>query len=259
MRKIYKFIAVSIIVILTCCFCVAGQDGPERLDANTIFYEANRCYKNGNYKKAIDLYEKLLKEGLESGPLYYNLGNAYFKTGQKGKAILNYLRAERIMPRDPDLRSNLSYARSLIKGRQIASEDSWLLSRLEKLCGYLTLDEVTVLISIFYLATFIMLILSVLNRKWRQSLRYFIISSLCLFIIFLVVFIVQIHTELQILSVVIVDKTAARFEPSKDATIYYHLYEGQVVRIIKESGPWYQIKRPDGKSGWVPKADIELL
>ena len=83
------------------------------------FYEANFAYKEGEYAKAILVYEEVLQDGLESGSLYYNLGNSYFKDEKLGKAILNYERAKLFMPRDGDLVSNYQYARSLTDSRML--------------------------------------------------------------------------------------------------------------------------------------------
>src|SRR5205814_513210 len=84
-------------------------------DPHTAFYQGNAAYKAGDYAGAAGAYERLLNAGLASGPLYFNLGNAYFKNGHVGQAILNFERAHRLMPRDPDVRANLAYAAEIAK------------------------------------------------------------------------------------------------------------------------------------------------
>jgi tetratricopeptide (TPR) repeat protein len=79
----------------------------------TIFFKANTRYHDGAYEDAAREYQRLLESGIESGNLFFNLGNAYFKVGDVGRAILNYERAALFMPSDPDLAANLAYARSL--------------------------------------------------------------------------------------------------------------------------------------------------
>jgi hypothetical protein len=65
------------------------------------------------FQKAALCFEAILREGgIENGKLYYNIGNCYLRMGDSGRAILNYLRAERMIPGDPYLMQNLNFARS---------------------------------------------------------------------------------------------------------------------------------------------------
>ena len=73
--------------------------------------EADSAYINEEYDKAIVIYESLLQEG-ESGEIYYNLGNAYFKQDELGRAILNYERALLLQPGNADVNANLDIARA---------------------------------------------------------------------------------------------------------------------------------------------------
>jgi len=85
-------------------------------EANTLFDQANTLSATDPdaaktlYEKAILRWERIVDEGGDrNGKLYYNLGNAYFLAGDLGRAILNYRRAERYIPNDPNLHQNLSY------------------------------------------------------------------------------------------------------------------------------------------------------
>src|SRR5207253_6786447 len=80
---------------------------------NTIFFHANALYGEERWAEAAAEYERVLAAGWESGSLYFNLGNAWFRAGDIGRAVLDYERARRLLPRDPDLHANLSYAREL--------------------------------------------------------------------------------------------------------------------------------------------------
>ena len=62
---------------------------------NTLFFHGNALYGEERYAEAAAEYERVLAAGLESGPLYFNLGNAYFKAGDVGHAVLAYERALR--------------------------------------------------------------------------------------------------------------------------------------------------------------------
>jgi tetratricopeptide (TPR) repeat protein len=84
----------------------AGGDGP-----SALFIRANGLYGDGKYAEAATAYEQILAQGIESGAVQYNLGNAYLKAGDVGRAVLAYERARRLIPGDPDLAANLGFAR----------------------------------------------------------------------------------------------------------------------------------------------------
>ena len=69
--------------------------------------KANESYEGGEYAQALEIYERLVEEGAVDPDLFYNLGNAYYKEGQPGRAVLYYKRALRLAPRDNDARTNL--------------------------------------------------------------------------------------------------------------------------------------------------------
>lgn len=97
--------------------CAAGPLGPLRAEAQPVdarrhFEIGNQRYAQGQYQRAIDAYEAALDTGYVSGALYYNLGNAYFRTGDTGQAILHYEKAQRLLPAHPKLRHSLDVARS---------------------------------------------------------------------------------------------------------------------------------------------------
>src|SRR3989442_2159968 len=85
-------------------------------DVSSGFDQANKLYEQGKFAEAAASYERILQGGQASAALYFNLGNALFKSGQTGLAILNYRRAEQLAPRDPDIRANLQFARNSTMG-----------------------------------------------------------------------------------------------------------------------------------------------
>ena len=99
-----------LIFILLLFFSGGSCFAADTPSAEELYFEANRAYKEDRYPEAIDGYLELIGQGYVNGHLYYNLGNAYFRAGQIGRAILNYKRAELLIPRDADLNFNLRYA-----------------------------------------------------------------------------------------------------------------------------------------------------
>ena len=79
-------------------------------DVKALEEEAAKMYQEGEYQKAIDLYNEMLSDDMESATIYYNLGNCYYKQGEVAKAILNYERALLLHPGDSDAKYNLAMA-----------------------------------------------------------------------------------------------------------------------------------------------------
>ena len=75
-----------------------------------LLQKANEHYTKEEYQKAIDGYNQILMAGMESPEVYYNLGNAYYKTNQFTLAILNFERAKLLAPDDEDIEFNLLVA-----------------------------------------------------------------------------------------------------------------------------------------------------
>ena len=221
------------------------------------FYQASQFYKNGQYKESIATYEHILKTGKTSGPLYYNLANSYFKDGQLGKAILNYKRAKKILPRDSDVDFNLNYALSQIKYKSEDKEKGFLKKLINKYSQALTLDEITKIIlwSYFLVCAFIIFGLFL---KW--SLKQ-IIWPTGLFGVVLVLHICLLSGSINKNSqtIVVIEDIKAKFEPIEDSTVHYNLSEGNTATILEKRDGWAKIMRTDGKVGWTENHTIEFI
>ena len=110
MKRIAAYILAAMLLCGITGFAAAQETSN---DIAHIFSKANALYEKRDYENALEEYKKILDQGVERGPIYYNIANTYFKLGKTGYAILFYRKAARLMPADSDLKSNLSYAQSL--------------------------------------------------------------------------------------------------------------------------------------------------
>ena len=76
-----------------------------------LFEGANKAYASSEYQEAIKLYQKILQQGVESGEVFFNLGNAYYKQNSIGQSILYYEKARKYLENDPGLEQNLNLAK----------------------------------------------------------------------------------------------------------------------------------------------------
>jgi tetratricopeptide (TPR) repeat protein len=259
-RSIHQLVLYTLPVILF-SFVVLTNAAAARQDKNSdagyIFYKGNTLYEQGRYDDAISEYLKLLAQGIESGNLYYNIGNCYFKKGERGKAILNYERAKRLMPRDSDLDSNYKFALSQININTSVKSVPWY----EKTVGifsFLSLDELTVLISVLS----VLIIVILITRLFIPlSKKPFILFLSCLIIAFVFTVLSLVNSILVIdrEAVVIMNNPEAKYEPFESATTHYTLHEGMKVYLLQSKKDWVKIKRSDGKMGWIRNQVIEKI
>jgi tetratricopeptide (TPR) repeat protein len=236
--------------------CYAQEGKP---DLGRVFHLGNDAYEKGDYRKAIDEYEKIIASGYENGVLYYNLGNAYFKTGDFGKAILNYERAERFIPRDGDLKANYRFASNRVSGRvRKKSKGIWAWRPLKLYSGNFTVNELLIVISGAYV---IILILLVFAMYYPGARRRLVVVVILAFLFGLCNSAIVWHKVQGIGkdAVVVAAETDSRYGPFDSATAFFKLHAGMKLKVLKEKDGWYKIERPDGKVGWVKKDDLEII
>ena len=241
---------------------VAVMAGPQQ-QAETYYLEGNQAYQQGDYQKAIDAYNSILNLGFESGSVYYNLGNCYYKLKETGRAILNYERAKKLMPGDPDLKANMNLARLNVVDK-IVPQPKFILFRIVDAWVYLIHFKPLVwTMTGFYLLTILFVILRFLSRHalLARMMTRLAIASGALAVLFLLSFVKQQQDmKTRVYAVVLTDKVDVMSAPgSQDGTEVFSLHEGTKVRIEKTAGQWVEILLEDGKVGWVQGEVVEKI
>jgi tetratricopeptide (TPR) repeat protein len=230
-----------------------GTAGPERL-----FSRGNDYYEKGEYQNAITEYNKIIDTGYASGPLYYNLADAYFKMGKLGEAVLNYKRAMLVMPRDGDLKANYKFARSNVIERPVPGKSIWDWRPFKLYRDNLTVNEATMLASAAYILGLVLLFLVLLRIAVNGYLSA-LLACLFLFMVFNVAVVWKKTGDIKTGAVTVVPKADAFFGPFDTATKFFTLNEGVCVNVMKWKGDWVKVKRADGKIGWVKANEIEKM
>jgi len=234
--------------------CFAGEEA----NLSASFYKGNAYYEQAKYDEAIAEYKSVLDAGYESGNIYYNLGNAYFKKGKIGMAVLNYKRARRLMPHDMDLKANLDYASSTV-GQPAHQAADFFVRLLMNALGGLSVDFLTVFLAALYAIIFACAICLLFTKKGRRFLRLFLLASCVVFIIVGAGLFIKMDHMSQPWAVVLEQDVEARYEPFDTATVYFNLFQGEEVLLVKSRDGWAFIKRPDGKAGWVKASSVEKI
>ncbi|MBU1086836.1 MAG: tetratricopeptide repeat protein [Candidatus Omnitrophica bacterium] len=257
-----KIIFKYVIVLLGCAGILSSfvysAKAQSASQAPALFYKANEFFQQGNYEQAERIYQEILASGLDSGSIYYNLGNAFFKQGQMGRAIVNYERAQRLLPRDSDVQANLQYALSLCNNSVVPLRHFWLISILKRIAKHLSLDAWTLILSGIYFFGLLFFAGFMLSKK--IALKKIAVCLSCCFILVSCLWLVKFQ-EIRMgkKAIIIVPEIDSRFAPSKDAVVHFKTYEGASIDIIDQNNAWLRIKTPDGKIGWVPDTVLEKI
>ncbi|MCX5680557.1 MAG: hypothetical protein NTZ95_07975 [Candidatus Omnitrophica bacterium] len=249
---------LAILFVIMICVSGCASEGKDRPSATDIFYRAAGAYQSGDYDKAIELYEKLRSSGIESGVVYYNLGNAYLKTNEIGKAILSYTRSRGYLPRDSDLIANDRYAHTLMKQPDAKTRSSPLVQEVLRLFGIISLKES---IGIFLVIYYLLAALIIYAAVRRRGLILIIVLALIVtasLIIAAIPVIDKIYSA-ERGAIIVSSVVDVKKEPYDEAPTGFPIYAGMKVYVIKEGLGWFKIQRPDGRIGWVPAKSIENI
>ena len=224
--------------------------------------EADSAYVRGQYQEAIKGYEALLKQGA-SADLYYNLGNAYYRTENITRAVLNYERALLLSPSDRDIYFNLQLARSKTIDKITPEQEMFFVTWYRSLVNLASVDgwARTALLALA-LAIVLVLIYLFSERIWLRKVGFF--GAMALIVLF-VISNVFAHQQKELLmnrsgAIVISSAVTVKSTPAKQGTDLFILHEGTKVTITDSSmKEWKEIRLADGKEGWIESDKIELI
>jgi tetratricopeptide (TPR) repeat protein len=229
----------------------------------SFFDEANRLYQQGEYSEALEDYLHIVDSGLESGVLYFNIGNTYFKLGDLGHSILYYERAQRLLPRDADVRANLELARSLTADEITPLPRFWLFRVVGWWVHLMSTSLLTLIVAVAYLVAMGGVVVTFLRRgsalaDWGRWLAFGGAAIVVIFGINLVVLELGIGRPEE--AVVMVDEVGVNSAPSDDeALLVFAIHEGTKVRIDRRADEWLEVVLEDGKVGWVRADVVEVI
>ena len=224
--------------------------------------EADSAYVRGEYQQAIKDYEALLKQGA-SADLYYNLGNAYYRTENITRAVLNYERALLLSPSDRDIRFNLQMARSKTIDKIIPEQEMFFVTWYRSLISLASVDgwARTALISLA-LAIMLALVYLFSDRIWLRKVGFF--GAFLMVAVFLCSNLFAHQQKQQLLhrkgAIVVAPAVTVKSTPAQNGTDLFILHEGAKVTITDASmKDWKEIRLADGKEGWIETRQIEFI
>jgi tetratricopeptide (TPR) repeat protein len=216
-------------------------------NAGSAFEQANAAFASGNDRAAITQYEAILKHDGWSAPVLFNLGNACYRAGQFGAAILNYERAQVLAPRDGSISANLRLAREKV------GVPASTLNEVERAARILTPNTLAWIGSLAL--TTICLGIGLGRFRPRFSYGKVIVGVAAVTVLAVAASFAIRWPEFN-RAIVITANAPARIAPADTAAESFALKAGEPVTIAKSYGQFILARTPDGRSGWVARVDL---
>jgi hypothetical protein len=252
MRNSITKYSLLILIIITCLIS-KGQSSAV-IDSLSA---ANQLYSKAKYPDAIRKYQYIIGQGYEASELYYNLGNAYYKSGKSTYAILNYERAKKLAPNDDDIRYNLDLARTQIIDNIVTLPEGGFLRWIKQLISSKSINFWGIL-SLGAFFTFLFLFgLFLLSRTFhiKRLAFWFSIAAISISAITFTFGSTMKSKLVNHKSAVITDRSVrVKASPSETGTELFIVHEGVTVQVIDELGEWINVSLPDGNKGWVKES-----
>ena len=241
MKRLLLFIALLLPLF------VRGDSAPAiSIAPDSQFDAANKLYAQSKFAEAVTEYNQLIQAGTVSPALYFNLGNAYFKSGQMGRAIAAYRQAEEMSPRDPDVRANLQFARNLVQGPKIGA------GRIQRWLGAMSTIEWVAISTAAVWLTLGLLIACLIKPSLKPALRSFIWlaigTSLVIFACARTA--VTLNASHKIAIVATAD-ASIRNGPFDESPTAFTAHDGAELRVLDHKDNWLQVSDGKTRVGWL--------
>ncbi len=240
-----------------------GLQAQELSYPDSLWKSGVEAYTAGHYESAVQDWEDVRATGLMSKELYYNLGNAYFKNGEIAPAILWYERALRLDPSDADVRYNLDYARALTQDKIDEVPEIFFEQWGHAICYLLPSNTWAVMGLVAFALLVACLLLYLLGATSGQRRLGFFVGIAFFLLAFLGWDFAQwqrTEARRQDMAIVMRPVSSVKSSPSAEsAKDLFILHEGTRVRILDNVSGYSNIELADGRQGWIPAREIEII
>lgn len=239
------------IASLLACFILVIATG-FAADISNGFDSANKLYEQGKFSDAASAYEKLVKSGSVSSALYFNLGNAYFKSGQLGHALAAYHQAEQLSPRDPEVRANIQFVRGQVQGPTLSP------SGLQRWLASLSINEWATLTAALFWLSLGLLAVTQFRTAWKQPLRNFLLLSAVATLVVGACLAAAYMNGSTPAAIVVSHDALIHNGPLDEAPGNLTIHDGAEVSVLDAKSDWLQVRVDANRVGWVKRDQVVL-
>jgi tetratricopeptide (TPR) repeat protein len=241
-------------------FIILFQGSSQEIES--LIAKGNQLYSDGNYEEAVQTWEELTESGYEAALIYYNMGNAYFKSNKIAPAILNYEKAKILAPHNKDINYNLELARTYVVDKIDELPEVFYLRWYRNIVQRFS-SNTWAIITIITFVIFLVLFSTYLYAKSYSSKKTAFWFGTLFMLIWICAFafswsankLVTDHNKAIIFS----PSVTVLSSPDRSGTKLFVLHEGTKVTVIDELNEWTEILLSSGTKGWLLSSSIEKI
>ena len=250
----FRKVVISLVMLISAINSIAQVE--------SLKLKADEAYVAGALDTAIINYESIIAQEYISAEVYFNLGNAYFRTGNIPNTILNYERALKLAPADEDIQFNLRLAKLRTVDKIEAVPELWFITKIKSFYQIMHVDSwgwAMILFSLLMVGCIVVYFSATNSFIKKNGFFGAILFGIGLLLSFYMA--EMAHTQLTAdnRSVVMQPSLTVKSSPDKSGNDLFVVHEGLVVEEEDATGEWRRIKLPDGNTGWVPASSLESI
>ena len=243
-----KNILLRIVLLAAVLFTTASFAA----DISSNFDSANKLYEQGKFSDAAAAYGQMIQSGTVSSAIYFNLGNAFFKSGRLGRAIAAYRDAQAITPRDPDVRANLEFVRARVQNPTLTS------TRWQQFLAMLTVNEWAMLAAgVLWLWLALMIALQ-FRPQLKQSLKMFLWCGGFAIVVLGSLLGAAWSSNSTKMAIVVAPDAVIHNGPLDEAPARATVHDGAEVAVLDTKNDWLQVQVDSQRVGWIKREQVVL-
>ncbi len=254
MKRIQKHILFFLLLVVAVPVMAVNPD--------SLMVKANRFYDHQQYDSAVNTYQKVLKMGLVSPKLYFNLGDAYFRLKDMPSAILYFEKAKKLDPNNEDIRYNLDLANTMIPDK-IEKVPQMFLKRWWNYFYELFDANTWAVLSLVFFAVFVLFTGIFILSQGRGTRKISFFAGLFMLLVSVAAFGLasqkayyrRHHTE----AIIFTPTITAKSSPTPNAVDLFVIHQGTKVRLLDQVEGWEKIRLQNGSIGWLPKDSMKEI
>lgn len=232
--------------------CLALVFGASAFAQDDAFGKANQEYANGRFAEAIELYRGTIAGGLQHATVFYNLGNAFYRAGDLGHAILSYERALALEPQHPEANANLRLVRDKARALELRR------TALDRVVLQTSPTTYTLLAAIgFWVSAFLLAAMLFAQKPSPLRALGLALSLLVCAAGIAGVYLVERGPTGRDVAIITAPNTEARVATADSASPLLVLPPGSEVKILSRRGEWLYAALPNDQRGWIPVQNAE--
>lgn len=229
-------------------------------DHTSLFEQGNAAYEKGQYAQAAHDYQKIVDDGYQSVALYFNLGNAYYRTGDIASCILYYEKARKLAPGDEDINYNIRYANARTSDKVEQVPEFFVTKWWNSFILFFSVNTLAILSVLFMLGGCGLLILYLFTGSSAVKRSSFYTGIVAMVIA--IVFVVMANRQENYFAghqqaIIFGNSVTAKNEPDANGKPLFIVHEGTKVNVLQQTGAWMEVELPNGNAGWISANDAK--